>query len=128
MNPSMPSRYRLTEKQVMDTAYHMYGASQVSCRTSQAAVAHLDEHFETIDGILVWMDILKTNDNEGYVEIHAATLTAKTNKKYNRSYPGGLKAYIKHVQEGYAGLKKLGTKYTYPDDLKYSILLSNLDF
>ena len=85
MNPSMPSRYRLTEKQVMDTAYHMYGAIQVSCRTSQAAVAHLDEHFESMDGILVWMDILKTNDNEGYVEIHVATLTAKTNKKYNRS-------------------------------------------
>ena len=106
----------------------MYGAIQASCRLSQAAAAHLNEHCDTMDGILVWIDVIKTNDNEGYVEIHVATLTAKATKRYMGGYPGGLLTYIRHIQEGYAGLKSLGSKYEYKDQQKYSILLSNLDF
>ena len=104
----------------------MYGAIQASCRLSQAAAAHLNEHSNYMDGILVWIDVIKTNDNEGYIEIHVATLTAKAAKRYNQGYPGGLLTYIRHIQEGYARLKSLGTKYEYKDQQKYSILLSNL--
>ena len=116
----------LTENIIRQGRSHLFGAIMTSCRNSNTVIKFLNKHKKTRDGIMVWIELVENQDNDGNIDVHKHKMDAKTRVPYTRSYKGGLLKYLDEVLDGYAGLERHGCIYT--EEQKMHTLLNNLQF
>ena len=68
----------------------------------------MNKYKDTLDGILVWIALLKEKDNGGNIEVRIQNLFAKTQKPFTTQYPGGLFGFVHNLESAYAELDTLG--------------------
>ena len=110
-HPELPKGIKITRPQLDDARTHLFGAIQQTTRKSNTVRKFINAHKKERDGILVWMDLVAAQDNDGHVEVREMNLIAITNQVYSINYPGGLSKYIEDVEDAFAGLDELGSKY-----------------
>ena len=123
-HPRLPKYIKITREQLEDARTHLYGAIQQSTRKSNTIKKYLNKHRDERDGLLVWIDLATSQDNEGNSEVREAKLIKITSQVYTRNYPGGLMRYIDDIHDAYAGLDVLGNEFT--SKQKMQTLLNNL--
>ena len=85
----------------------------------------MNKYKDTLDGILVWIALLKEKDNGGNIDVQIQNLFAKTQKPFTSKYPGGLFKFVHDLESTYAELDTLGMCVTEP--LRKMNLLGHLD-
>ena len=68
----------------------------------------MNKYKDTLDGILVWIALLKEKDNGGNTDVRIQNLFAKTQKPFTTQYPGGLLSFVHDLESPYAELDILG--------------------
>ena len=125
-HPDLPKYIKITRPQLGEAKVHLFGAIKHSTRKSNTVRKYINKHQNERDGILVWMDLCDTQDNDGNKEVREAKLIRIANQRLTHSYPGGLMKYLDHISDAYAGLDFLGNKFTQKQ--KMQNLLNNLQF
>ena len=94
----MPMSINCTKAMITQGSNHLFGVLQVSTRKASTVKLYLDKYRKTLDGILVWIRILKDKDNDGNKDVRIDTLLVKCEKPYTSKYPGGLIQYIHNLE------------------------------
>ena len=123
-HPDLPKYIKISRPQLDEAKRHLYGAIQTSTRRTNLVRKYLNRHLRESDGIMVWIEFSRTQDNEGNVEVRKDKLLSITTQLYTKGYPGGLVRYISDIQDAYEGLEVLGWQIF--DDHKRQQLLNNL--
>ena len=120
-NPTLPRYMHLTVPQIMEASVHLFGAIQGSTKKSNTALKFLQKHDDSQDGILLWYDLINTQDNSGNKEVHSDNHIAFTRKLLTPDHPGGLLGYLEDMADAYAGLDSLGNSIFSPTENAKSV-------
>lgn len=123
-HPDLPRYINITRPQLDEAKTHLYGAIQQSTRTSNTVRKFINKHRDERDGIMVWIDLSATQDNDGNSEVREATLIAITSQIFTKNYPGGFVQYLDDIEDAYSGLDVLGNIFSTRQ--KMQTLLNNL--
>ena len=104
----MPMTINCTKAMIIQASNHLFGVIQVTTRKASTVKLYLDKYRATLDGILVWVRILREKDNDGNKEVRIENLLAESEKPLTSKYPGGLLQYIHDLEGTYSELKLLG--------------------
>ena len=111
-HPLLPKYIKISRPQLEEAKVHLFGAIKQTTKKSNTVLKFIYRHSEARDGILVWIDLCNTQDNDGNVDVREAKLIRITNQQYSSHYPGGLMKYLDDIDDAYAGLDVLGNKFT----------------
>ena len=123
-HPDLPRYIKVSRSELEAARTHLFGAIQQSTRKSNIIRKHINKHKDVRDGIKVWIDLAKTQDNDGNSDVRESRLLRITTQLYSPSYPGGLARYLDDINDAYSGLEVLDNYYT--DHQKIHALLTNL--
>ena len=124
-HPSLPLAMNLTKTMLIDAREHLFGSIQISTKKAITVHKYLNKYKDTLDGILVWIALLKEKDNGGNTDVRIQNLFAKTQKPFTTQYPGGLLSFVHDLESAYAELDILGMCVAEP--LRKMNLLGHLD-
>ena len=123
-HPDLPRNFKITRPQLEEAKVHMYGAIKQSTGKSNTAKKFLTRHQNELDGLKVWIDLLRYLDHKGTKDVLESRLVRMTSRLYTSNYPGGLAKYVDDLDEAFSGLEELGNGYT--SRQKTHCLINNL--
>ena len=124
-HPSLQLSMNLTKTMLIEAREHLFGSIQISTKKAITVHKYLNKYKDTLDGILVWIALLKEKDNGGNIDVRIQNLFAKTQKSFTTKYPGGLLKFVHDLESTYAELDTLGMCVAEP--LRKMNLLGHLD-
>ena len=65
------------EYMVVAARQHLFGAIQISTRKAFSIHKYLNKYRDTLDGILVWIALLKEKDNGGNISVRIQNLLVR---------------------------------------------------
>ena len=125
IHPYLPSCINITAYMVVAARQHLFGAIQISTRKAFSIHKYLNKYRDTLDGILVWIALLKEKDNGGNISVRIQNLLAKSHQPFGHDYPGGLLKFVHDLESTYAELETLGLNID--NHLRKINLLGHLD-
>ena len=125
-HPDLPKYIKITRPQLEEAKVHLFGAIKQTTKKSNTVKKFIYRHQDERDGILVWIELCNTQDNDGNTDVREAKLIRITNQRFSNNYPGGLMRYLDDMDDAYAGLDFLGNKFT--SRQKMQNLLNNLSY
>ena len=124
-HPDLPISLNLTRDMLISARQHLFGSIQISTRKSVTIHKYLNKYRDTLDGILVWVSLVREKDNDGNIEVQISNLLHKAQRPFHSKYPGGLLKYVNDLESIYAELDMLDATVDPSDKLRS--LLRQLD-
>ena len=67
-HPLLPKYIKITQPQLEEAKVHLFGTIKQTTKKSNTVLKFIYKHSEARDGILVWINLCNTQDNDGHVK------------------------------------------------------------